>query len=63
MVLGICTDTDDDNDSILDTDEKARGSNPLVPNPTTQEAPKAEEAVTEVIQMSNLSNRQWRRGS
>ncbi len=46
--VGNITDTDDDNDSILDTDEKARGSNPLVPNPTTQEAPKAEEVVKEV---------------
>ena len=46
--VGNITDTDDDNDSILDTDEKARGSNPLVPNPTTQEVPKTEEVVTEV---------------
>jgi hypothetical protein len=47
--VGNATDTDDDNDSILDTDEKARGSNPLVPNPATKEIPKAEEAVTEII--------------
>jgi len=31
--IGDTTDTDDDNDGVSDTDEKARGSNPLVPNP------------------------------
>ena len=31
--VGDMTDTDDDNDEILDNDEKIRGSNPLVPNP------------------------------
>lgn len=31
--IGNETDTDDDNDGISDTDEKTRGSNPLVPNP------------------------------
>lgn len=47
--VGNSIDTDDDGDGVLDTDEKARGSNPLVPNPTTQDpAPKAEETPKEV---------------
>lgn len=31
--VGNSTDTDDDNDEVSDTDEKTRGSDPLVPNP------------------------------
>lgn len=32
--VGNATDTDDDSDGVSDTDEKERGSNPLVSNPT-----------------------------
>ena len=31
--IGNATDTDDDNDGVSDTDEHARGTDPLVPNP------------------------------
>lgn len=31
--IGNNTDTDDDNDDVSDTDEKTRGSDPLIPNP------------------------------
>lgn len=37
--IGNATDTDDDGDTISDTDEKTRGSNPLVKNPTPVATP------------------------
>ena len=43
--VGNEVDTDDDNDNVSDAEEKARGSNPLVPNPQSQE--KAEEEKKE----------------
>jgi hypothetical protein len=34
--VGNAEDTDDDNDGVSDEDERARGTNPLVPNPKTE---------------------------
>lgn len=42
--IGNPTDTDDDNDAVSDTDEQARGTNPLVtnPNPMTEDGIRGE---------------------
>lgn len=48
--IGNTADTDDDNDDVSDTDEKARGSDPLVPNPKTTEKPLEETRASEALQ-------------
>ena len=44
--VGNSTDTDDDNDGVSDTDEKARGSNPLVANPKEKSSVEVTEKET-----------------